>query len=442
MSLVVEVFTKWRDPVIKAQRKWFFSQMHGELAARPKALIFGVIVLGFLSLLLISGGHLLKPIPPLVFAMNLQMVGMGFAIFAVLPSCRQFRTGLAKVALLQAALLWLTLCLLLTGAISCLFADWTLVYIVLNIGLLGCVLALYMPSRFAKLHSREGAASYLMIASIGAAILLSQIGFSAWYFLLSICMLAAIVYKLRTWAQPAPAFISVKPAIEAQAIQLPIVSKWQVILQQFFGQKLDPKFWLKNVFSWGGACFIVVLGVQRFGFSATASDLYSSLLFGLVAAGTHALLSERYIWPYLWLRQIRSRKALWRHSELRFWAGQILLSVLLGLLILLADLDRLNNVLYAAALTMASFTLIRYANLAFPWFSWGKDKTDAGNSLLSYVLLIALWIVMRGLWNDGDYVLISWVSGALLLAALIIRRRAKQYILRFDLGALRRNQVL
>jgi hypothetical protein len=442
MSLAVEIFTKWRDPAIKAQRQWVFSQMYGELATRPNSLIFGFIAIAIFSLILKgSDDHLLKPIVYLVWAMNLHMLGMGFAIFAVLPRCNQFRAGLAKAALLQAAVLWLVLGLLLMGAISFFVRDWGPVFLMLNVGLLGWLLALYMPSRFAKLRSREGASSYLMLVSVGAAIALIEFGFSVFYFLLSVLMLAAIVYKLRTWAQPAPAFISVTPEIKPQAIGLPVVSKWQVNLQQYFGEKLSPQFWVKTVFSWSGVCVLVVLCVQWFGFSATASDLYSALFFGLVT-GNHTLFSERQIWPYLWLRQIRSRKALWRHSELRFWLGHLWLVMLVGALILLADLDQPRNIVYAAILTIASFTLVRYANLAFPWFSWGKGKTDNGNPALSYILLIALWVVMQGLWGDEDYSLIAWTSGALFLAALLIRRCAKQYILQFDLGALRRSRSI
>jgi hypothetical protein len=446
MSLAYQIFASWRDPAVKAQRKWVFSQMNNQLSSSPWLYYFVLILLGLFILTEMNATPESGHFKYVLIGTYCYVVAMGFSVFAILPQIRVFRAKLAQVAMAQAAILWLGCWLILAGITGVIVSNWIPFWLFLNSGLMGLMMAMYFPQLFMKGTSKQNdsASAYVMFFSMIVAALFGFYGFTVWAFGLPLIFSICIFAKAKSWLKPRTAFSAKQFTLEERQNQMPVMAKWHVELQQFLRTRLD----LRSVLIGLGVVIAVLVVFSLYkrwsgdDVGSIASSMFSSLLFSAMFSGGVLFAQERKTWPSLWLRQLHSREALWQFSERHFWLMQSIICIALAAATLFTGPVSVQSLVFAVLLSMASLSLLRYALIAVPWFGWGEFKTGRSDSIASIFLLFLLWMVSSTVLKSENLIVIACVAVALIFASVIARRAARQKILQIDLGALRRNQIL
>jgi hypothetical protein len=371
---------------------------------------------------------------------------MGFSIFAILPQIRVLRARLTWVAMAQAAILWFGIWLLLAGMTVVIVSNWIPFWLFLNSALMGLMMAMYFPHLFVKQKTKqtESASVYVMIYSMIAAVLFGYLGFSFWAFSLPLLLAISILIKAKSWLAPSPAFVVKQFKSEGAQTEKPSVAKWHLELQQYMRVRFDRRG-LLSYLAWGvlGIGFMFLL---QYGFGKKEQEgintVFLSVLFPLMFSGSVMFVQERKSWPYLWLRQLHSREALWKFSERHFWLMQLIVCVAFGAATLWIGLINFKGLALNIVLWIASLSLVRYGSIAIPWFSWGQFKTGGSESFISIFLVFVLWMVVLGVVQSGDLIIIAGVTATLILASAIARCAARNKMMRIDLAAFRRSGTL
>jgi hypothetical protein len=451
MSLVVEIFTTWRDPAIKAQRQWLFSLLWGRTANQRMMWLLGYLLL-LCCMWLFPVQFVMATYLPLAFL----AFAPGMNTAAVLLALQRWRVRSPHFSVLIAqALLLYSLVWSLIGLMFWYRTSSPMVLLVMGFGwLLGQLMALKMPDVFAQRSfvQTQGNTWQVQLASavlfiplfalflypqyeswIGAALLLCVVG-----------LLAGLLLQIQRFGRPRlieQSKLAANHQHDISQAKSPLLFRIEMNL----GFALDAKGWRKLLNSLLLTPYGMILAYQHFLPIQGVNQWGAGAIFAMQTGAFLAYFSGRRHWSNAWLSRSNSRSKLWFQDELIFATGLLLFSGFNCALLLLLRMDGITQIINAALIFVAGMACLRYLVLSLPWLNLfglnANGRTDMQGFALAFIFMMPIWMVVAWIWGKGIQNQIELMIFCFAAPVPVLAYFSYRYALKIDLGSMRRAKL-
>ncbi|QKJ67171.1 hypothetical protein HQN60_10925 [Deefgea piscis] len=449
MSLGYQILASWRDPAVKAQRKWLFLQFWGRSVNKRIGWFFAYLF--FACLCLLMPAELVKG-----FGYSIGMLCYMHVLSTaeVLVSLKKWRLRAAQLQIVAAQ------ALLLYGVVWCGLgviiwyrtANSTILFLLSFLLLLMLMLSLMLPQAITNKHPNPLQAEMFQVQGglIPLALSLGFIVFPQYEWLIrqififsSSCLLIAVIWQFTQFARPRQ-FANVE-LVEKCVEKLKPKSKHPMLLQleMNMGGALDQKGLRKIFVSSFLFPYAFILASQHLLRMPTLDQWGAGALFLMLLPGFLAMFaSGRQQWSGSWFTRSHSRSKLWREDEQLFVAVLLFNAVLHSVLMFIFRIDSLTNIFNGALLFVFGLASLRYLVFSLQWM-WLYGLSADGRVLQTgamptYLSIFPIFIVVSIIWNSGAQNQIHLMIAVFALFSLILAFISYRKALKIDLGAIRR----
>lgn len=451
MSLVLDVFTQWRNPAIKAQRKWVFALLWGRTS--NQRLIWP------LAYMLLLCWMWIFPVK-FVLAMYLPLAFLAFApcmnTAALLCALKRWRVRKPDRAVMIAQ------ALLLNGVVWSLIGlmFWyrtasPTVLLAMGFGwLLGQFMAFAMPQAFAQRSFTPVQGQTWQVQLVFTVLFIPLLGltlspqYEFWIgvalLLCSVGLLAGLLVQIQRFGRPRSIQgrnLSKDTKRTISPVKLPLLFR----IEMYLGFALDAKGWRKLFISLILPPYGMILAYQHFLPIQGVNQWGAGAIFAMQTGAFLAHFSGRRQWSNAWLSRSNSRSKLWLQDELIFAAGLLLVAGLNCGLLLLLRIDGMTQIFNAALMFVAGMACLRYLVLSLPWLNLyglnANGRSDMQGVGVAFILLMPIWVVVAWIWGKGMQDQIEMMIFSLAAPIPFFAYFSYRYALKIDLGAMRRAKL-
>ncbi|WP_373974461.1 hypothetical protein NT239_12565 [Chitinibacter sp. SCUT-21] len=451
MSLVLDVFTQWRDPAIRTQRDWLFTLFWGRTSNQrmiwPLAYMLLLCWMWIFPVNFVLAMYL--PLAFLAFApsMNTAMLLCALERWRVRkPYC----AVMIAQALLLNGLVW--------GLIGLMFwyrtSSPTVLLVMGFAWLLGQFMAFAMPQAFAKRSFTPVQGQTWQVQLVFTVMFIPLLGltlapqYEFWIgvalLLCSMGLIVALLVHIQRFGQPR-SIQGIHMSKDTKRTISPVKSPLLFRVEMNLGFALDAKGWRKLFNSLILTPYGMILAYQHFLPIQGVNQWGAGAIFAMQMGACLVYFSGRRQWSNAWLRRSNSRSQLWLQDEQLFLAGLVLIAGLNCGLLLLLGMDGLTQIVNAALLFVVGMSLLRYVVQSFPLLNLyglnANGRSDMQGVGLAFILLMPIWMVVAWIWGKGVQDQIEIMIFCLATPIPFFAYFSYRYALKIDLGAMRRAKL-